>query len=383
MDFRKTEEQELLLASLRELVERNLPEDYMRKCDEEGRAHTEFYKILVDNGFGLLGLPEKFGGTEVDVMTLILVAEELATLDAPTMVDKVLQADDILAFGNEQQQELTLEYIKRGECAFALGISEPQAGSDNNAIATTATRRNGKVYINGHKTFCTNADRSPYMLCLTRDLESPKPAAQAISMWLVPMNAPGVKLEPLHKIGEHFNTTYEVYLEDVEIEESALVGKEGLGWLNLMKNLETERILIGAQCLGLAQCCFNDAVQYANQRVQFGQTIGSFQLIQEKLTYMQIKLENMRNMVYKCAWERDNGISTKISSSLCKLYCAQAAFEVADDAMQILGGIGYTVDHRVSRLWRDLRVKRIYGGTDQIQIHVAGREILKQAAKKK
>lgn len=383
MDFKKTEEQELLLASLRELVERNLPDDYMRKCDEEGREHSEFLKVLVDNGFGLLGLPEKFGGTEVDTMTLIMVAEELATLDAPTMCDKILQADDILEFGSEEQQKIVLDYIKQGKAAFCIGISEPQAGSDNNALASTATRRNGKVYINGHKTFCTNADRSPYMLCLTRDFESGKPPAQSVSMWLVPMDAPGVKLEPLHKIGMRYSTMYEVYLEDVEIEEKDLIGKENMGWMNLMKNLETERILTAAQCLGLAQCCFNDAVQYANQRVQFGQTIGSFQLIQEKITYMQIKLENMRNMVYKCAWEKDNGLPTKISTSLCKLYCAQSAFEVADDAMQILGGIGYTVDHRVSRIWRDLRVFRIFGGTDQIQIHVAGREILRQAAKQK
>ncbi|MDR1604373.1 MAG: acyl-CoA dehydrogenase [Gracilibacteraceae bacterium] len=381
MDFNKTEEQELLLSSLRELVNRHLPDDYMRKCDEEHREHSEFYKILVDNGFGLLGLPEKYGGTEVDTTTLILVAEELAALDAPTMCDKMLQADDILEFGSEEQKKIILDLIKQGKQAFSIGISEPQAGSDNNAIATTATRRNGKVYINGHKTFCTNADRSPYMLCLTRDLESNKPPAQSISMWLLPMDRPGVRLEPLHKLGMGYTSTFEVYLDDVAIEEKDLIGKENMGWLNLMKNLETERILTAAQCLGAAQCCFNDAVKYANQRVQFEKTIGSFQLIQEKLTYMKIKLENMRNMVYKCAWEKDNGQSIKLSSSLCKLYCAQSAFEVADDAVQIFGGIGYTLDCRVSRLWRDLRVYRIFGGTDQIQIHVAGREILRQAAK--
>jgi alkylation response protein AidB-like acyl-CoA dehydrogenase len=148
-----------------------------------------------------------------------------------------------------------------------------------------------------------------------------------------------------------------------------------------MKNFEIERLMLAAATMGAAECAFGDAVRYANQRIQFGKKIGQFQLVQEKLTYMAIKIENMRNMIYKTAWEKDNGVSIKISSTLAKLYCAQAAFEVIDDAMQILGGIGYTTDHRVSRLWRDSRVQRIAGGTDEIMIHIAGRAILKEYAK--
>ncbi|WP_258361133.1 acyl-CoA dehydrogenase [Moorella sulfitireducens (nom. illeg.)] len=378
MDFRKTEEQELLLESLRELITREFSEEYFKECDEKHQYPEKFMKALVDNGFGLLGIPEEYGGTPVDTLTLILVSEEIARLGAPGyLFGSVLQIDDMLTFGSEEQKKITMELTKQGKIAFCLGITEPQAGSDTNAISTTFTRKNGKVYINGHKTFITGAMSAPYMLCMTRDF-SVSDLSRAFTMWWVPMDAPGVRIEPLHKIGWFMQNTCEVYLDNVEIEEKDIVGREGYGFIQLMKNFEVERLLMAAIALGQAECAFEDAARYANQRVQFGKPIGTFQLIQEKLTYMAIKIENMRNMVYKCAWEKDNGISLQVSSALAKLYCAQASFEVIDDAMQIMGGIGYTTDHRISRLWRDNRINRIGGGTDQIMIHIAGRGILKQ-----
>ncbi len=381
MDFRLSEEQELLLESLRELIARECPEEYIREHDENHKNPDSFLQALVDNGFGLLGVPEEYGGTEVDILTLMLVAEEIAKAGVPTyLYGNALAIDDMLTFGNEEQKAITMEYAKKGMLSFCLGFTEPQAGSDSSALSTTATRRNGKVYINGHKTFITGARNSPYMLCMARNPETNDPA-KTFSMWFLPMNAPGVKIEPLHKLGMNMVETCEVYLEDVEIEEKDLVGEEGKGFIQLMKNFEIERLMLSAGCLGASACAFADAARYANQRVQFGKPIGAFQLIQEKLTYMALKIENMRNLVYKTAWEKDNGHSTKISSALTKLYCAQSAFEVVDDAMQILGGIGYTTDHRISRIWRDIRAQRIAGGTDQIMIHIAGRAILKEYVK--
>lgn len=381
MDFGLTEEQQLLLESLRELIARECSEDYIREHDEKHTYPQKFMQELVDAGFGLLGVPEEYGGTEVDILTLMLVAEEIVKAGIPTyLYGNALGIDDVLAFGNDEQKAITMEYAKKGMLSFCLGFSEPQAGSDSSALTTSYTRKNGKVYINGHKTFITGARHSPYMLCMARNPETTDPT-KIFSMWFVPMDAPGVKIETLHKLGMNMVETCEVYLEDVEIEEKDLFGEEGKGFIQLMKNFEIERLMLSAGCLGAAQCAFDDAARYANQRIQFGKPIGSFQLIQEKLTYMAIKLGNMRNMVYKTSWEKDNGISTKISSALTKLYCAQSAFEVVDDAMQILGGIGYTTDHRVSRIWRDLRASRIAGGTDQIMVHISGRAILKQYSK--
>lgn len=191
------------------------------------------------------------------------------------------------------------------------------------------------------------------------------------------MDAPGIKVSPIDKIGWHMSNTCEVYLDDVVVEEKDIFGKEGEALKQTMKNFEVERLLMASASLGQAECAYEDAALYANRRMQFGKTIGGFQLIQQKITDMAIKIENMRNLVYKCAWEHDNGIAIRNSSAMTKLYCARSACEVIDDALQIMGGIGYTNDCRISRLWRDARNARIGGGTDEIMYHVAGRGLLK------
>ncbi|MCV2394280.1 acyl-CoA dehydrogenase [Actinotalea sp. M2MS4P-6] len=383
MDFSLTDEQELLLESLRELLERSCSEEYMKECNEQHRYPEELVEALIESGFGMLGVPEEYGGTPVDTVTLMLVAEEICKQGGPHFVfGQALSIADMVEFGNDEQREQCMAEVMAGKPGFVLGFTEPQAGSDSSAIATTFTRRDGKVYINGHKTFMSNALRAKYMLCLARDAEAAGDAGKkaAFTMWWVPMDSPGVTVEPLSKIGWHMMDTCEVYLENVEIEEKDLVGVEGAGFMQLMANFEVERLLMAASMLGMAECAFGDAARYATQRVQFGRTIGSFQLIQEKITMMKLKIENMRNLVMRTAWKIDNGESVQVDSALAKLYCAQSCNEVIDDAMQILGGIGYTTDARVSRLWLDARVQRIGGGTDEVMIHIAGRTILKDYA---
>jgi len=382
MDFQKTEEQELLLESLREVYARADLDNYFKDCDQNHEFPEKAIQIMVDNGFHMLGIPEEYGGTEVSLLTQCIVLEEAVRLGFPGLVwpNYSLEVDDMLAFGNKEQQARIIELAKVGKKPFTLGFTEPQAGSDNSAITATATRKNGKVYINGHKTFNSYATISPYMLCMVRDFKNDV-ATKDMSMWFVPLDAPGVTIKPINKIGNNMFHSCEVYLDNVEIEEKDLVGLEGKGFYQLMKNFEIERLLSTVHCLGMAQCAYEESVRYANQRVQFGKPIGSFQLIQEKVAYMAIKIENMRNMVYKCAWQKDNDQSISISSALTKLYTAQAAFEVIDQAMQIMGGIGYTHDARVSRLWKDQRLYRIIAGTDEIMIHIAGRALVKQMAK--
>lgn len=385
MDFRKTEEQELLLESIDEFFARgDFDESYIQACEAQQKPLKEYKLAAIEAGFGLLGIPEEFGGVDIDTQTLVMVGEQIYSHGYPSGLGALLQVDDMLNFGTLQQQTAVTDCLKAGDAmGFCLGLSEPQAGSDSNAIATSFVRRDGKVVINGHKTFCTDADRAKYMLCMTRDFTlTDLPANKTMTTWLIPMDTPGVKVQPMHKVGHRTRSMCEVYLDEVAIDESAMVGEEGQGFMTVMKNFDVERLVIAADSLGIAVCCYNDALSYSTQRVQFGQTIGSFQLIQEKLVDMRIKIENMRNFLYKTAWEKDNGICIRTSAALCKLYCAQAGFEVADDAMQILGGIGYTEDHRVSRLWRDARMHRIGGGTDQIMVHIAGRALQKEISKK-
>ena len=380
MDFKKTEEQELLLDSLKTVMERGNFEDYFKECDRNHEYPQKAVDALVEAGFTTLGIPEEFGGTPTDTLTQVMVAEEAHALGYPSLcwINFATEVDDILTFGNKEQQEKILGYALEGKKPFTLGFTEPQAGSDSAAMATTATKRDGKVYINGNKTFNTSADRAPYMLCVCRSGVNESPYKD-FSMYLFPMDRPGVAIEKLDKIGNNMCGTYEVHLDDVECEESDLVGEECKGFYQLMKNFEVERLTICAANVGMARCAYDEALRYAAQRMQFGKIIGSFQLVQEKLVDMRIKIENMQNLLYKTAWKKDNGESIMIDSSLVKRYTGQAAFEVIDDAMQIMGGIGYTHDCRISRLWRDQRVYRIMSGTEEIMVHTAGRALIKEA----
>ena len=383
MDFSITDEQSLLLESLDELMDRGNFDNYFKECDKKEEFPQKAAEEAVKAGFASLGVPEEYGGTPVDLLTQIMVTVEAFAKGWPSLcwINHSLAVDDILAFGTPAQQKIVMENALKGIKPFTLGFSEPQAGSDSSAIATTVTKRDGKMYINGCKTFNTGANCSPYMLCIVRDFENDKPTKD-MSMYLMRMDQPGVKMSKLDKIGNNMMHTYEVYLEDVEVTEDELVGEKGKAFYQLMKNFEVERLVSCAANVGMARCAYEDAVRYAGQRAQFGKTIGSFQIIQEKITDMAIKIKNMENMLYEAAWKKDNGISIRIESSLCKRYTGQAAFEVIDDAMQIMGGIGYTHDCRISRLWRDQRVYRIMAGTEEIMVHAAGRQLIKEASQK-
>lgn len=383
MDFKLTEEQELLLESLQELLDRVAPESYIAAKDEAHEPLTEVSKALYDNGFATLGIPEEYGGTPVDNLTLTLLSEKIGAHGLPGLLSQMLQVKDILDFGNEEQKKTVMDILATGKQAFGLGISEPQAGSDVTALSATATKKDdGTVVFNGQKTFQTGAQTNPYTLLLTRDHDNPNPY-KAISMWLVPMDLPGITVSPLKKMAWWYTDTNEVYFDNVVAPASCLVGQEGNGFLQIMGNFEVERLLMATGALGLAEAAFDDAVKYANQRVQFGQAIGRFQLIQEKIANMAIKIENMKNLVYRTAWMLDQGLPVNEQCAMAKLYCCQSAFEVADDAMQIFGGIGVTMDCRIQRIWRDLRIYRIGGGTDEIMIGIIGKSILKRYAKAK
>lgn len=381
MDFAKTDEQELLLESLREVYARGNYEQYFKDCDKNHEFPAKAVQDMVDAGFAAMAIPEEYGGDGCDLLTQIMVTEEAHALGWPslTWVDQSLAADDLISFGTEKQIEVAMELALKGIKPFTLGMSESQAGSDSAAITTRVEEKDGKLVINGMKTFNTGANASPYMLCMVREYQDDNPMKD-ISMYLLPLDHEGVTMSKLDKIGNNMTHTYEVYLNDVEIAPDDLVGVKGNGFFQLMKNFEIERIVTCAANVGMARCAYDEASAYAAQRMQFGKTIGSFQLIQEKITDMAIKIENMQNMLYKTAWKKQNGESVMIDSALLKRYTGIAAFEVIDDAMEIMGGIGYTNDCRISRLWRDQRVYRIFAGTEEIMVHNAGRALIKQAA---
>jgi crotonobetainyl-CoA dehydrogenase len=383
MDFRLTEEQELLIQSLSELLVREAPESMMAEMDEKHEFPRQAWKALADNGILGLGIPEAYGGTPADILTMTLVCETLGKYAFPLGIIYslgMITIRDIVQFGSEEIKARVLSGIVSGEAPVALGITEPQAGSDSAALKATAVFAGDEVILNGQKMYCTLAGVSKYIMLMTRDTKHESPY-KSISMWLLPTDTPGVRLNVLSKLGWWTVPSYQVFIDNARIPCTNLIGKMNEGWPQLMANFEIERLALCAASVGAAEAAYEDAYMYANQRFQFGQPIGNYQAIQHKITDMAVKIENMRNYIYKIAWMMDQGLSVRHEHAMCKLYVAQASFEVCDDAMQILGGLGYMVESRVQRLWRDIRLMRIGGGTDEIMYNIAGPQLLKKARK--
>jgi len=381
MDFRLTEEQELLVQSLEELLQREAPESLMAELDEKKEFPYKPWQALADQGILALGIPEQYGGVPADIQTMTLVCEVLGKRALPLGIIYslgIITIRDIVMFGSEEIKTEVLGGFVGGDPPVALGITEPQAGSDAAAMKTTHRIEGDEVVFNGQKMYSTISKEARYLLLMTRDPGGENPY-ECISMWLVPTDTPGLRFNLLSKVGWWTVPTYEVFIDNARVPRKNLVGELNCGWPQLMANFEIERLALSAASLGAAEAAYEDAAAYANQRVQFGQPIGRFQAVQHMVTDMAVKIENMRNYIYKIAWMMDQNISVRAEHAMCKLYVAQASFEVIDTAMQILGGLGYMMDHRVQRLWRDIRLMRIGGGTDEIMYNIAGPQLLKRA----
>lgn len=374
MDFRLDEDTELMVQAVRELMGREAWDTYFEQCDERHEYPERFIAELAALGVDSILLPEDRGGMGSGWVTLAAVWEELGRLGAPTYVMYQLPAwDTILREGTPEQVEKVLAYVGTGKQVWNSAMTEPGAGSGLGALTTSYTRRDGKVYLSGHKTFITSSAHVPYLVVMSRSAEQP----DVFTEWLVDMSLPGITKEPLDKLGLRMDSCCEIYFDDVELSESDLFGTEGRGFARGVDDFDFERFLVAACDYGMAYCAFEDAATYANQRQQGGSAIARYQLTQEKFCRMKIALTNMRNMLYEIAWKHDNGLMGAGDCSMAKYYCANAAFDVVDDALQVLGGIGVTGHHRVARFWRDLRVDRVSGGTDEMMILTAGRAALK------
>jgi alkylation response protein AidB-like acyl-CoA dehydrogenase len=383
IDFSITEEQKLLIESIRKLCKK-YPESYWKMIDTDDRHPWEFCKEYTEAGFRMMGVPEEYGGIKVDEVTKVLEWIELGRNGVNTLAANFTIASERYPLHLMQETPELRAAVERniesGGPLFAIAITEPEAGSESKAITTTYVRKNGKIYLNGQKTFVTNGEVADYIYVIARNSTATDPK-YSFSGFLVPGDAPGVVFAKINKIGMFGQTCNEMFLDNVELDETGLVGKEGNGFLQLMKGFENERYTVSAIVTGWATAAYEDALNYANTREQFGKTIGSFQLIQEKLVNMKVKLVNMRNFTLKTAWLVDKGKGDRTQAAMCKLYCVRSAFEICDDAMQIFGGLGYTKETRIERLWRNCRFFRIGGGTDEVMFHIAGRQLLSEADK--
>ena len=367
MDFGLTDEQELILESVREFASRYYTEEKIAEMYAAGRTPDDVLQAYLETGLGFMGLPEEYGGVPCDNVTLGLIVEEIAHSTGSTtpFLNYTLSMRDMFEFGSEDQIKLAFdEYNKTGQPMFSLAFSEPAAGSDNSAMTcVTKKQADGTYILNGQKTWVTMGEVFPYALVIAKD-EDPARENRNMTMWLVPKELKGVSTAPLHKIGQQIMPFCEMYFDDVVLTEDMRVGEQGQGFMNLMKNFELERCFICAQDLGLAQAAMDDAAAYVSE-----------------LTDMETVLQNARNMLYKTLWKIDNGQSVRIDSALLKRYCGQKLNWVASEALQIFGCLGFTTETRVGRLWLDTRGNDIAGGTSEIMVYIAGRQLAKKYAR--
>lgn len=375
MNFKLTDEQELFVNGIKELMERENWEAYFAECDEKHEYPIKWVKELADLGIDTMLLPEEHGGMAESMVTLTAIWAELGRHGAPTYVLYQLPGfSTILRHGSQEQIDKIWEFRGTGKQMFNSAITEPGAGSDVGSLQTTYKRKDGKVYLNGQKCFITSSLGTPYLIVMAKDADSEKPI---FTEFFVDMKKEGIKLTALDKLGLRMDSCCEVVFDNVELEEKDIFGTEGEGFNRVKAEFDDERFLVACTNYGVALCAFEDAAVYANQRVQFGETIGRTQLIQEKFAHMQMKLNAMKNMLFETAWKIDNGTVTSGDTAMCKYFCANEGFSVIDTSMQVLGGIGVT-GHRVGRFWRDLRIDRLSGGSDEMQILTLGREVLKK-----
>ena len=385
MDFTLTDEQQLLIESAKEYADRYFDEEAQRAAYDNHHISIEQAMAYREAGFMYLGLPEEVGGVPVDKLTEILLVEKLHEYTGCILpfVTDFNTITDVIDFGTEAQQAMVMDAIENVEstCIACSAISEPAAGSDNNAMTChTKKQPDGTYLLNGQKTWVTLGEHAVYSVVIAKD-EDPSYENKEYSLWLVKNDAPGYSTGTLHKIGQEIVPFCDQFFDNVVLHEEDRIGPAGQGWKLLMKKFEFERVLVVAQALGQAQAAMDDAAAYASERICFGKPIANIAQIQQHLVEMEVILQNVRTMLYKVTWMLDQGESVRIEGSLLKYYACPKCVEVADRALKIYAALGYTDEVRVGRIWKDLRGYEMAGGTPEIMSYIAGRQLVKKYKK--
>ena len=378
MDFELTEEQQMIQQLARKFAREEVAPQ-CHKWNEEDYFPYDLNARVTELGLTGIFIPEEYGGSPQGTLTEELVTEELARVDdgvAQAYHMQGLMADMVNQFGSDAQKKKLLPTILNGENpAFAL--TEPNAGSDASAIQTRADLKGGEWVINGTKMFITNAGLDTckwlVLMCITGEREGGK---KEISSIVVHKDTPGLTVgKNIRKIGWHNLDNRELIFENCRVPEENLLGKRGRGIAQALYTLDKGRIDFGALSVGMAQGALDLALEHAKQRVQFGKPIGKFQAIQFKLADMRTEIEVGRTMYYKAAWMRDQGKPHTTEAAITKLYTSEMAKRVIDNAMQIHGGYGFTIEYPISRFFRNMKIYEIGEGTSEIQRIVIARSM--------
>jgi alkylation response protein AidB-like acyl-CoA dehydrogenase len=372
-----TDEHDDLRASIKRMVATELTPHI-----DEWEASTfpdSVFTRLGECGFLGLDKPEEYGGQGGDFISELILCEELyyganggLAMGVGVQVDMAMPP--ILAFGTDEQKDRWAAPAIAGEKILCLGISEPNAGSDVAAIKTRAVRDGDDWVINGTKTYITNGLRADAIVLVTKT--DPEAGYDGFTLFLVPMDTPGVvRSKRLQKLGMHASDTALITFEDVRVPDSAILGDVGKGFYQIMWELQGERLSGCAGNISAAQKAFDLTLEYAKTRETFGKPIGRHQAIKHRLAEMAIQLEAGREMTYATARRMVTGEYPVREISMTKVFTCRVANEVVDECVQIHGGAGYMTEYGVERLWRDVRLCRIGGGTDEIMLDIVGKSL--------
>ena len=378
MDFRPTEEQQLLRRSVREFAETEM-RPHVREWDEQQHFPAELMPKLA--ALGLLGIqfPEQYGGAGLSAIDYCICIEELARVDPAVALSIAahngLCSAHIFLFGNEQQKQRYLPPLTRGQKIGAWGLTESSSGSDAAGMRTTATRAGDCWVLNGSKTFTTHGRVGDTMVVMA--VTDRAAGTKGISAFIVDKGTPGLSPgKKEDKLGMRASDTSEMLFENCRIPADQLLGGEGQGFVNTMQVLDAGRIGIAALSVGLAQGAYEAALAYAKVRKSFGKTISTFQAIQWKLADAATRIEAARLLTYRAAYLKDRGGRTSLESSMAKLYASETAVRVAEDCVQIHGGYGFVKDYPAEKYFRDVKLTTIGEGTSEIQRLVIARQLL-------
>ncbi|MDE0779966.1 MAG: acyl-CoA dehydrogenase family protein [Alphaproteobacteria bacterium] len=339
------------------------------------------YAVRGMGELGLLGMtvPEEWGGAGADTLAHALALEEIAAGDGACStimaVHNSVACLPVLNFGSEAQKERFLRPLARGEMLGAFALTEPMAGSDAGAIDTRAEKVGNKYVLNGTKQFITSGKNADVAIVFAKT--DPDAGGKGMSAFIVPTDTPGYRVASIErKMGQRASDTCQLVFDDMELTPDLLLGEEGEGYRIALSNLEGGRIGIAAQAIGMARAAYEHAVAYARARETFGKAIIEHQAVIFCLAEMLTKIEAARQLTHNAARLRDAGEPCLAEAAMAKLYASEMAEEVCSDAIQIHGGYGYLQDFPVERIYRDVRVTKIYEGTSDIQKLIIGRHIV-------
>ncbi|MCK4236604.1 MAG: acyl-CoA dehydrogenase family protein [Candidatus Krumholzibacteria bacterium] len=382
MDFELTTEQKDIQQAAREFAGGEFDKDVALQHEEEHSFPRSIWKKACELGFIGIHFPEEFGGQGHGVFENALVVEEFCRNDSGMGTALALSdfsSEIIMRHGTKEQKERLLPAIASGKMISAGDFTEPNHGSDITIMDTTAVKDKDSWVINGTKTFITNGTIADFHIVLCQIDPDAKPSYRGMALILVEKGTEGLDAEEIgNKMGIKMTSTAEVSFNDVKVPVDNLIGKEGRGFYQVLEFFDESRVEIAATALGIAQGAFDRALDYSEQREQFGKRIADFQVTQHKLADMATAIETARLITYKAAWNFDQGRIDPKLTSMAKYVAGRTAVMVADEAIQILGGYGYITEYEVERFYRDAKIAEIYEGTKEIQKNTIAGQIIKK-----